>query len=331
MSVPVETAFYWILGPAVAKNIDQTLKKKKLQSNIDSWNEVIAAYENDLLRKNQSDATITTYGACLNVFSDFYLNHLKKPGPYAGRLQEKDLTTFIDYLCHDRHLTAASMNRYIAALRSFSRFLFINGLHRKLLAGSLKTFRIQAEASAARLSKTEIRRLVTSIDLNGRNGYRNLAIVQLFLQCGLRVGELVRLSRDDVTLHKTTGKVRVRDEKGRGDRVIPLNKTVRRALWQYLDTRGPVAGHDPFFISERQGRMSVAAVQYMIKRCLCQAGREELSAQDLRHHFAAEFYARCGKLTATQQVLGHRDINTTARYAKATDAEIKGAIDALDG
>jgi integrase len=83
---------------------------------------------------------------------------------------------------------------------SNTSFLFINGLHRKLLAGSLKTFRIQAEAGAARLSKGEIRRLVTSIDLNGRNGYHDLAIVQLFLQCGLRVGELVRLSRDDVIL-----------------------------------------------------------------------------------------------------------------------------------
>lgn len=314
----------------MADNTDQTLKKKKLPLNIDSWHEVTAAFENDLFRKNQSDATITTYGACLNVFGEFYRHQLKKPGPYAARLQETDLTVFIDYLRHDRQLTAASMNRYIAALRSFSKFLFVNRLHRKMLANSLKTFRVQAQAGVPRLSKAEIRRLVSAIDLNGRNGYRNLAIVQLFLQCGLRVGELVRLSRDDVTLHKTTGKVRIRDEKGRGDRVIPLNTTVRQALWQYLDTIGPVAGHDPLFISERQSRMSVAAVQYMIKRCLCQAGREDLSTHDLRHHFAAEFYARSGKLTATQQVLGHRDINTTARYAKATDAQIQGAIDALD-
>jgi integrase/recombinase XerC len=314
----------------MAKKPDQTLKQKKLPFNIDSWHEVTAAFENDLYRKNQSDATITTYGACLNVFSNFYLHHLNKPGPHVARLQETDLTAFTDYLRHDRQLTAASMNRYIAALRSFAKFLFINGLHRKMLASRLKTFRVPAEPHVPRLSKVEIRRLVTAIDLNGRNGYRNLAILQLFLQCGLRVGELVRLSRDDVTLHKTTGKVRVRDEKGRGDRVIPLNKTVRQALWQYLDTRGPVAGHEPLFISERQNRMSVAAVQYMIKRCLCRAGREELSTHDLRHHFAAEFYARSGKLTATQQVLGHRDINTTARYARATDAEIKGAIDALD-
>ncbi len=314
----------------MVKNLDQTLRKKKLPLNIDSWHEVTAAFENDLFRKNQSDATITTYGACLNVFRNFYLHHLNKPGPYVARLQETDLTTFIDYLRHERKLTAASINRYIAALRSFSKFLFVNKLHRHPLTNSLKTHRVQTEPYVARFSKAEIRRLVTAIDLNGRNGYRNLAIVQLFLQCGLRVGELVRLSRDDVTLHKTTGKVRIRGEKERGDRVIPLNKTVRHALWQYLDTRGPVAGHDPFFISERQNRMSVPAVQYMIKRCLSLAGRDDLSANDLRHHFASEFYARSGKLTATQQVLGHRDINTTARYAKATDAEIQGAIDALD-
>lgn len=311
-------------------NSDQTLKKKKLPLNVDSWHDVTAAFESDLFRRNQSDATITTYAACLNVFSDFYLHHPNKPGPYVTRLQETDLATFIDYLRHDRRLTAASINRYIAALRSFSKFLFVNGLHRRLLASTLKTYRIKTEPDVPRLSKAEVRRLITAIDLNGRNGYRNLAILQLFLQCGLRVGELVRLSRDDVTLHKTTGKVRVRDEKEKGDRVIPLNKTVRQALWQYLDIRGPIAGHTPFFISERQNRMSVAAVQYMIKRCLCLAGREDLSTHDLRHHFAAEFYARSGKLTATQQVLGHRDINTTARYAKATDAEIQGTINALD-
>ncbi len=314
----------------MAEKTDPILAKKKLPLNIDSWHEVTAAFENDLYLKNQSDATITTYGACLNVFNNFYLHNLKKPGPYVTRLQEKDLSSFIDYLRHERQLTAASINRYIAALRSFSKFLFINGLHRKMLTSSLKTFRVHSDPNPPPLSKAEIRRLVSAIDLNGRNGYRNLAILQLFLQCGLRVGELVRLSLDDVILYQTTGRVLVRDEQRRGGREVPLNKTVRQALLQYLDTRGPVAGHDPLFISERKNRMSVAAVQHMIKRCLSQAGREDLSTHDLRHHFAAKFYAQSRKLGATQQVLGHRDINTTARYAKATDAEIEGAIDALD-
>ena len=156
------------------------------------------------------------------------------------------------------------------------------------------------------------------------------AILQLFLQCGLRVGELVRLSRDDVTLHKTTGSLKVRDEKGKSEREIPLNKSARKALQDHLNERGPIAGLDPVFISERQRRISVPAVQHMIKRVFCLAGREDLSTHHLRHHFAFEFYSRSKKLTATQQVLGHSDINTTARYARATAMEIEETIDAMD-
>jgi site-specific recombinase XerD len=312
------------------KNADPTLEKKKIPLNIHSWDDVMAAFETHLFQKNRSDATITTYASCLSVFGDFYRNHLNKPGPYVSRLQETDLAAFIDYLRHDRRLAAPSMNRYIAAVKAFSTFIFAQSWHRRVLASNLKTYRVQSETDVPRLSKAEVRRLVTAIDLNQRNGYRNLAILQLFLQCGLRVNELVRLSRDDVTLHKTTGKILVRDEKGHSDRVIPLNQTVRQALWQYLDIHGPIAGRDPLFVSERQNRISVAAVQYMIKRYLCLAGRQDLSTHDLRQYFGAEFYARSGKLTATQQVLGHRDINTTARYAKATDAETQGALDAMD-
>jgi site-specific recombinase XerD len=122
----------------------------------------------------------------------------------------------------------------------------------------------------------------------------------------------------------------VRDEKETAERDVPLNKTVLKALADYLEIRGPIAGHNPVFISERGHRMSVAAVQHMIKRLLCHAGRDDLSTHDLRHHFAFEFYSRSGKLTATQQVLGHSDINTTARYARASGKEIRETIDALD-
>jgi site-specific recombinase XerD len=316
--------------PFMSDKTDKTLKKKKIPLNNDSWDEIIAAFESDLYRRNKSEVTIRTYRSCLNVFCRFYKEQLQKPGPYVQRLQETDFVTYIDYLRHDRKLSASSMNRHIAALKSFSKFIFYKRLQRRLLSNNLKTYRIQQQKEPSRLSKQEVRRLLTAVDLNGRNGYRNLAILQLFLQCGLRVGELVRLSRDDITLHKTTGSLKAKDEKGISEREIPLNKSVRKALQDYLDERGPIAGLDPMFISERQCRMSVPAVQHMIKRVLCLAGREDLSAHHLRHHFAFEFYSKSKKLTATQQVLGHSNINTTARYARATTMEIQETIDAMD-
>jgi len=290
----------------------------------------MAEFENFLFRTGRSDSTVATYGSAMRTFGRYYREQLKKTGPFVSRLQETDLQAFVEYIRTDRLLKPTSINRYVAALRSFCGFILAKRWHRRDLARDLRTYRIDLPGEPKRLSKAEVRRLVTSVDLNGRNGPRDLAILQFFLQCGLRVGELVRLCRDDVKLHKTSGRVRVRNEKAHAERVIPLNATVRTALQNYLDTRGPVAGSDSLFISERRLRISVSSVQNLVKKYLTLAGRDDLSVHDLRHHFALVFYNRSGKLTATQQVLGHRNINTTARYARATEGEIDAAIEDLD-
>ncbi len=311
----------------------KTPNEKKFSLNAgspDSWDEVLAAFENDLYSRGRSDQTVSTYAYAMRAFGVFYRGELKKPGPYAARVQETDVQAFIHHLRDNRHLSATSVNRHIAALKAFSTFILAKGWHRRVVARDLKTYRVNVSKTEPPLSQAEVQRLVTSVNLNGRNGLRDLAILELFLQCGLRVSELVRLLRDDVTIHKSVGRLRVRNEKGRGERTIPLNKTVRQAILNYLDSLGPVAGGTPLFLSERRQRLSIAGVQYLVKKYLAFAGREDLSAHDLRHHFALKFYAKSGKLTATREVLGHRDINTTARYARATEKEIEEACDAID-
>lgn len=296
----------------------------------ESWDEAVAAFKNDLYRCGRSESTVITYASALKAFACFYRDHLKKPGPHVALMQETDIQAFVNFLRYDRHLTATSVNRHIAALRAFSGFLLEKGWHPRLVARDIKTCRISRSEHEPPLSTEEVRRLVSAINLNGRNGHRDLAILQLFLQCGLRVSELVHLSRDDVIIQKTVARLRVRSEKGREERTVPLNKTARQAIEDYIERRGPVAGSDPLFVSERGRRISVPSVQYLVKKYLCFAGREDLSTHDLRHHFALRFYAQSGKLTATQKVLGHSDINTTARYAKTLDEEILRSIDALD-
>ena len=314
-------------------NSDEVLSEKKIPNHQrcpDAFTEVVAALEHDLYRRGRSEPTVATYGSVLKAFATYYRDELHKPGPYVSRLQETDLRAFVDHLRDTRHLSATSINRYVAGLRAFSSFILLKGWHRRLLARDLRTYRVPLSSETAHLSKPEVRRLVTSVDLNKRNGRRNLAIIQIFLQCGLRVGELARLSHDDVTIRSTVGHLRVRGDKGHAERILPLNTTVRDAIEKYIEAEHPAAGAEPLFLSERRRRLSINAIQHLVKKCLCMAGHEELSTHDLRHHFAAEFYARSGKLTATQQVLGHRDINTTARYARATEQEIEKAINAID-
>jgi integrase/recombinase XerC/integrase/recombinase XerD len=197
------------------------------------------------------------------------------------------------------------------------------GWHRRALTLDLKTRHVYLSKMEPPLSKPEVHRLVASVNLNGRNGVRDLAIVQLFLQCGLKVSELVSLLCDDVIIYKNVGRLRVRNEKGRQEPIIPLNTAVRRALEDYLKSLGPVAGRSPLFLSERRQRLSIAGVQYLIKKYLAFAGRQDLSTRDLRHHFALKLYSKSGTLTAAKELLGHRDIRTTARYARATEKEIQ--------
>lgn len=135
---------------------------------------------------------MATYRSCLKRFAAFYRGEHGKPGPYVARLQETDLKAFIDHLRYDRKLSATSINHYVSALRAFANFILINGRHRKMVAQHLKTYRVDT-AETVDLSRQELRRLIKAVDLNVRNGLRDFAILQVFLQCGLRISELVRL------------------------------------------------------------------------------------------------------------------------------------------
>lgn len=296
-----------------------------------SWTEALAAFEQHLHNRGRSEPTVATYASALRVFGTFYRDQLHKPGPYVSRLQETDLQAFVDHLRRERGLRAASINRFVVALHGFSQFAMQQRWSKRDLARDLKTYHLPSPQEPTRLSPAEVRRLVTCVDLNGRNGHRDLAIVQLLLQTGIRIGELAGLSVGDLALNKRNGSVRIQAEKTYAERVVPLNTAARRALQDYLNNRGEPLATEPLFLSERRQRMRVVTLQHRVKKYLSCAGREDLSAHDLRHHFATQLYEKTGKLTAVQQALGHRSVVTTACYARATRQEIEQAVEGLPG
>lgn len=311
----------------------QTLPEKDFTADVpcpERFDEVLAAFEHDLYRRGMAEATVRSYGSSLRRFAHFYTAHLNKPGPFVPRLQETDVLGFVDYLRRDLLLKAASLNRNIAALRAFADFVLRKRWHRRPLADELRTYRVELGAPPPELSAEERRRLIANVELDGRNGWRDRALLELLLNTGVRVGELVSLCRDDVTLRKSVGWLRVRGDKVHAERRLQLKTRPRTALENYLDRRGPVAGSEPLFVSERRRRLSASAVQQLVKKRLRDIGRGELSVHALRHDFAQRFQRDGGDLTATQKVLGHRSIMTTVRYARPSDARIDEVMKRLD-
>jgi site-specific recombinase XerD len=293
------------------------------------WDDAVAAFESDQLRRGRSDETIRAYRATLIQFAKFYKESLEKKGPYLSRIQKTDVYAFIEYLRSTRYLAVSSINRAVAALHSFSRFLIEQHWHRRDIAKGLRTYYVEDVYEPERLSEKEIRRLVTSVNINGVNGYRDQAILQLLLQCGIRLNELVRLAVHDVAIGKTSGNIKIRDEKARSERKVPLNASARNALQAYLYMRGDLSSSDPLFFSTHGKRISPKTIQYLIKKYLCAVGRPDLSVGDLRHHFALSLYDRNKNLAIVQRALGHRNLATTARYIKSTHEELAGAIESL--
>lgn len=293
------------------------------------WPETVAVFEDYLYQRGKSTETINAYGYTLKAFGRFYQNELQKPGPYVSRLQETDFQAFIDYLRSTRYLTASSINRYIAGLRFFSHYALEKRLHKRNIGKDLRTYFVGTAKAPSRLAPQETRRLIAAVDLNTKNGKRDLAIMQLFIQAGLRVGEVARLVVNDVVLYKTTGHIRVMDEKTRSDRIVPLNASARKALKDYSEIRGEPSGSDPLFLSQKGKRISVKTIQYLVKKYLSAAGRPELSARDLRRHLACELFRKKKDLSVVQQVLGHRDPATTARYIQATSNEVAEALEKI--
>jgi site-specific recombinase XerD len=166
------------------------LGNKNITSNLQvprQWDDMVAAFEQDLLRKYRSAETIRDYRSALNQFAGFCKIHLKKNGPDLSRLQETDLFAFIDYLRFTLYLAVSSINRTVAALNTFFRFPLEMHWARRNIAKDLRTYYIEDTYEPKRFKANEIRRLITSIDLNSAKGYRDYAILQLFLQCGIRL------------------------------------------------------------------------------------------------------------------------------------------------
>lgn len=294
------------------------------------WDSVLAAFEAWLAGKGRSESTHANYTRALREFGGFYRDGLGKPGPHPQRLQPTDLHAYVDYLQEKRLLSFASINLRISALKTFARFLLETRWNRRDIAREVRTFGAVAPPPAKRLTREETRRFLASVNLNARNGPRDLAILQLFLQCGLRLGELARLLIDDAALGEASGHLRIRDRKTRSERLVPLNASARKALRDYLATRGGAPpGEEPLFLSERGQRISPKSVQHLVKKHLAAAGRADLSVHGLRHHFASTLYDRTRDLTALQELLGHRRIATTARYARRSPEEIAGMVEDL--
>jgi integrase/recombinase XerC len=241
---------------------------------------------------------------------------------------ELDLTMCRAYLAslHGRN-DAATIGRKLSSLRAFFRL----SVRRRLVASS-PVAALRAPKRAKRLpsflGKEDVGRL-----LDGRGSRPDVsrdalacerALFELSYGAGLRVSEVCNLDVDDVERAGASGTVKVRQGKGRKDRVVPFGSMAAAALDDYLTSRGALvaarrgpAGTDAhaLFLGARGRRLDPRVVRRMLVRRGQATATPTVSPHALRHSFATHLLGEGADLRAIQEMLGHASVRTTQRYA----------------
>ena len=255
---------------------------------------------------------------------------------FVGSVTLEEVYDYLSYLARDRvknensreksyGLSATTRARKIATIRSFYKYL------------TLKTKQLEvnpvADLDSPKTTKTlpryltldESKRLLEAVD--GVNKERDYCILCLFLNCGLRISELVGLNMGDVQPDclSVLGK-------GSKERMVYLNDAARAAIDAYLPVRRTMAaqGCDALFVSNRRKRMSTDSVHAMVKKTLLKAGLDpdKYSSHKLRHTAATLMIQHGVDVRTVQEVLGHEHLNTTEIYTHVDNAELRVAADA---
>lgn len=259
------------------------------------------------------------------VIKDIDLNTIKK-------ITLDDIHAFLSYLTTTYHSKAATRARKASSIRVFFNYLSAKAnLIEVNPAQNLETPKLDKRLPKYLSLEDSKKLLEVTANEDNRNSERDYAIITLFLNCGMRLSELVGININDIDFSENKMTV---IGKGNKERTIYLNKACIKALHHYLLVR-PKNGigkgsEDALFLSERRQRISRRMVQQIIYSELKKAGLDtnKYSVHKLRHTAATLMYQYGDvDIRALQELLGHESISTTEIYTHVSNNQVRNAVE----
>lgn len=282
--------------------------------------ELLSRFEEHLARLALASTTIVNYLADLKTFARWHAD--AKGAAYS--LLELTPDDIREYRCHmqtNEEWAPATINRRLQAVRKFYSFAMETGLTESNPASEVQLIPRPGPNLPRALTPEEVTSLLQAVQ-GGRPSLvkRDYAIIQLLLQTGIKLGELTRLRLSDVLLQGDgEGSLLVGEGDGNKGRQVPLNSLACAALRDYLRVRPPSASTENLFLSQEGSCISKRTVQRLIRVYTKAAGLEDVSAHVLRHTFAVSTLEDTEDLSLVARLLGHRCLETTAKYLAARD------------
>lgn len=274
------------------------------------------------LERNLSPNTIEAYRNDLAHLETFMMrNNLK-----LENVTLEQLHTFAASL-HEYGITPRSQARVLSGVRSFFRFLVLDGVVESDPTELLEWPSLPEHLPVV-LTLEEIDRIEDSIDLSKAEGARNRAIIEVLFSCGLRVSELVNMKLSDLYLEDRVLLVR---GKGNKERLVPVSNKAIADLKRWFFDRNLMKikpGEDDYvFLNRRGAHLTRTMILIMVKRQAVEAGiKKTISPHTFRHSFATALLQGGADLRSIQAMLGHEKIDTTLVYTHISNEQLRKAI-----
>jgi site-specific recombinase XerD len=297
-----------------------------------SLDKLMLQYEAFNRTEGKTEKTVQWYNLTLHLLNEF----LRGKG-YSNLLKDLDLElirTYILYLqkrrkfeghpytpTQDEPLSPASVENHVRAIRAFFSWLNKEGYTSEHVLGRLKLPKIP-QVLIDPFNNVEIAAIFSAFDSNTSSGARDICMVTLMLDTGIRASEVTNLQEKDV--HLEDGYMKVMG-KGRKERIVPFGSASQKSLLKYLyHFRVEPVNRDVgnFFLTLDGYPMTYNALRLIMNRLAVRSGIERLHAHLFWHTFAVNYLVNGGDVFSLQQILGHTSLDMVRKYVNLANTHV---------
>ncbi len=253
-------------------------------------------------------------------------------GAGQNEIDKNHIRSFILYLQQNaktphtgKPLSSSTVQGYIRTLK-----VFFSWLLREEYINYNPMTRIPVPRAPIRVINTlnheRIKKLTTLCHTSNGSGYRNLTIILLLLESGMRVNELVNIDYSDLDL--TEGYIKIKKAKGNKERLVPIGSIVQKSLWKYINRYRPqplTPKVTRLFLTEHGLPLTKSGVQQMLRRYGRKAGITGVrcSPHTFRYTFAKNYLLNGGDVFSLQKILGHSSLASVRIYLNLFAEDLK--------
>jgi site-specific recombinase XerD len=305
---------------------------QELEKGHTSLERLIKHFEAHNRSEGKSPRTVEYYSRVLS----YYLRYLESEG-YSTNLGDLTLEVARDFVLNlqtrpkweghkngssaDARLSPMSVQNYVRGIRAFFSWLHREGYTEVNVLAPLRPPKAPRKLVDV-LTDDEVARILACLDADTTSGCRDMAMIVVYLDSGLRLSELVGLKLADAHVDQCYLKVM---GKGAKERIVPIGSLAQKILQRYIYHFRPEPlynDHDYVFLNLEGRPLSSNAVKLVCSRLARKSGVKRFHAHLCRHTFATRYLANGGNIFFLQQILGHTSLEMVKRYVTVASEQV---------